>query len=331
MKRNLFIDVVKGIATLSVIFIHTVFWSGERYVPSEIRSLSLLIDVPIFFFLSGFTSSGNIERNIHRLLKLQITYMVFITLIYFYCNFYNKDLNWIILLNWYLHDYSFSGPLEVVMGSMWYLKIYFITSFFGTIVLKYCSQKQISILIGIFIICLFYFSFHFYPQGNTGYILTYLSFFLIAHQLKNINLKPLYAILCFLLLLFIYYLLYLYFGNKATLLIRYQKFPPNIIYFVYSSFSLLIIVFLKGRIKFSKNNFLSYIGQNAIFYYFAQGIICSKIYALVKLWENFIDWPILLLLIFSINVILATIMAYILKKIDYLGWKFLYFIKNKTM
>lgn len=73
--------------------------------------------------------------------------MMFITLIYFYCNFYTKDLNWITLHNWYLHDYSFSDLLEVVMGSMWYLKIYFITSFLGVIVLKYCSQKQISILI----------------------------------------------------------------------------------------------------------------------------------------------------------------------------------------
>lgn len=41
MKRNLLIDLIKGIATLSIIFIHTVFWSGERYVPSEIRNLSL--------------------------------------------------------------------------------------------------------------------------------------------------------------------------------------------------------------------------------------------------------------------------------------------------
>lgn len=56
MKRDLYIDFAKGFATLAIIFIHTVFWSGQFYVPTELRVLSLLIDVPLFFALSGLTS-----------------------------------------------------------------------------------------------------------------------------------------------------------------------------------------------------------------------------------------------------------------------------------
>ena len=48
-NRNYYIDNIRGLATISVVFIHTVFWSGSSYVPEYMRNLSLLIDVPIVF------------------------------------------------------------------------------------------------------------------------------------------------------------------------------------------------------------------------------------------------------------------------------------------
>ena len=76
MKRDLYIDYAKGLATLSIVFIHTVFWSGQFYVSNEMRIFSLLFDVPIFFALSGLTSSGNIDKTFRRLVKLQITFLM---------------------------------------------------------------------------------------------------------------------------------------------------------------------------------------------------------------------------------------------------------------
>ena len=83
MKRDLYIDFAKGFATLAIIFIHTVFWSGQFYVPGEVRVLSLLIDVPLFYALSGLTSGSNVEKTLYRLLKLQITFMIFVTFLFF--------------------------------------------------------------------------------------------------------------------------------------------------------------------------------------------------------------------------------------------------------
>ena len=83
MKRDLYIDYAKGLATLSIIFIHTAFWSGQFYIKTEFRVLSLLFDVPLFYALSGLTSGGNIEKTFYRLLKLQITYMIFVTVLFF--------------------------------------------------------------------------------------------------------------------------------------------------------------------------------------------------------------------------------------------------------
>lgn len=64
MQRDLYIDFAKGLATLSVIFIHTAFWSGQFYVTTEVRVFSLLFDVVLFYALSGITSGGNLEKNI---------------------------------------------------------------------------------------------------------------------------------------------------------------------------------------------------------------------------------------------------------------------------
>ena len=83
MKRDLYIDFAKGLATLSIVFIHTAFWSGQLYLPSEVRTLSLLIDVPVFFALSGLTSGNNVEKTLYRLLKLQVTYMIFVSFLFF--------------------------------------------------------------------------------------------------------------------------------------------------------------------------------------------------------------------------------------------------------
>lgn len=84
MKRDLYIDFAKGLATLSIIFIHTAFWSGQFYIPAEVRVFSLVFDVALFYALSGITSGSNIEKTLYRLLKLQITYMIFVTLLFFY-------------------------------------------------------------------------------------------------------------------------------------------------------------------------------------------------------------------------------------------------------
>ena len=52
--RDQSLDFLRGLAALSIIFIHTAFWSGEAYVPQAVEALSLILDVPFFFFLSGW-------------------------------------------------------------------------------------------------------------------------------------------------------------------------------------------------------------------------------------------------------------------------------------
>lgn len=360
MKRDLYIDFAKGFATLSIIFIHTVYWSGQFYVPTELRILSLLIDVPLFYALSGLTSGNNIEKTLYRLLKLQITFMIFVTFLFFLDylfkvfglnvfgldwmkNFYStfgtkyvpKNISnipqWQNLGNWYLHQYTNADTFPVVMGSFWYLKVYFILTVFGVLILRFFS-KHISWFIAVCFGLTFIFNAfpQFYPSGQVGYVAFYLGLFLAAHQLKGKKIPTKWVPIIYGVLVLIFIFLFWNYGKELFLKMNKAKFPPKLLYIFWSGFSLLTLFVLYNRVKITKNNFLTYIGKNAIFYYFAQGISSSMVYFLVVPLKDELPWGILVIVIIAINILLAVIIAEGLKKIDSVSWKFLEFLRKKT-
>ena len=85
-----------------------------------------------------------------------------------------------------------------------------------------------------------------------------------------------------------------------------------------------------NRLKITKDNFINYIGKNAIFYYFAQGMSSSVVYFLVAALKESVNTWVLMVLIYVLNVALAIVFAEILKKIDDYGWKVLEFLRKKT-
>jgi fucose 4-O-acetylase-like acetyltransferase len=360
MNRDLYIDFAKGLATLSIIFIHTAFWSGQFYIIPEIRVFSLVFDVALFYALSGITSGSNIEKTFYRLLKLQITYMLFVTLLFFldyffkvfglaffslewmqhfYSTFGSKyaaiDISvqpqWQNLGNWYLHQYTNADTFPVVMGSFWYLKVYFILSVFGVLILKF-FPKHINWFIGICIALTFIFNIfpEYYPSGQVGYVAFYMTVFLIAHQMKGKKIPTklipvLYGVVALALIL-----MFSYYGNDVFYKINKNKFPPTTIYIIWTLFSLTTLFVLYNRLKISKESFITHIGKNAIFFYFAQGISSSLVYFLVVPLKENMPWWILMILIYIVNVILAFIIAAGLKKFDSFGWKTLKFLRKKT-
>lgn len=360
MKRDLYIDFAKGIATLSIIFIHTVFWSGQFYVPTELRVLSLLFDVPLFFALSGITSGRDVEKTFYRLLKLQITYMIFVTFLFladylfkivglhafgldwmkdFYSTFGSKYTpnniseypQWQNLGNWYLHSYTNADTFPVVMGSFWYLKVYFILTVLGVLILRFFSGHTywfVGLCFGLTI--LFNVFPHYYPTGQVGYVSFYLGLFLLANQLKGKTITNGWAAALFGLVGISLLMMFYAYGKDIFFLLNKQKFPPKIPYIVWSSFSLIILFTLYNRLKITKDNFINYIGKNAIFYYFAQGVSSSLVYFIVTPLKDGMHWGLLLVFIYITNIILAIFIAEILKKIDHLGWNILEYLRKKT-
>lgn len=358
MKRDLYIDFAKGLATLSIIFIHTAFWSGQFYVPTEIRVLSLVFDVPLFYALSGITSGSNLEKTFYRLLKLQITYMIFVTLLffadylfkvvglYFYSleslqHFYSifgskyvplsisAEPQWQNLGNWYLHSYTNADTFPVVMGSFWYLKVYFILAVFGVLILKF-FPRHILWFVGLcFGLTLIFNLFpQYYPGGQVGYVAFYLGLFLVAHLLRGRRLSgkmiaPLYGIF-FIILLILWWMN----GGDLFLKMNKAKFPPKLLYIFWCSFSIITLFAFYNRLKISKNNWVTYIGKNAIFFYFAQGISSSLMYFLVVPLKDVLPWFVLMIFIFIVNVMMAFVLAEMLKAVDRKGWLVLEFLRR---
>jgi hypothetical protein len=360
MNRDLYIDFAKGMATLSIIFIHTAFWSGQFYISTEVRVFSLVFDVALFYALSGITSGSNIEKTFYRLLKLQITYMIFVTFLFFLDyffkvfgltffsmewlqNFYStfgskyvatsvSDIpQWQNLGNWYLHQYTNADTFPVVMGSFWYLKVYFILAVFGVLILRF-FPKHVNWFIGLCLALTLIFNVfpEFYPGGQVGYVAFYLAIFLTANRMRGKKIPKkvipvLYAVVAAALIW-----MFWYYGNEIFYKINKNKFPPKIPYIIWSLFSLTTLFVLYNRLKVTKENFVTHIGKNAIFFYFAQGISSSLVYFIVAALQENMPWWLLMILIYIINVILAFIIAAGLKKVDDTGWKVLEFLRKKT-
>ncbi|CAA7196430.1 acyltransferase family protein [Chryseobacterium potabilaquae] len=360
MNRDLYIDFSKGLATLSIIFIHTAFWSGQFYIPAEIRVFSLVFDVAIFYALSGITSGNNIEKTFYRLLKLQITYMIFVTGLFFldyffkvfgllffslddlknfYATFGSKYIvsdislepRWQNLGNWYLHQYTPVDTFPVVMGSFWYLKVYFILTMFGVLILKFFPKhKNLFLIICITLTLLFNIFPTYYPTGQVGYITFYLSLFLIANKMKGkkipVNMIPILYGIVFIILTGMFW----YYGKEIFYKINNNKFPPKIPYIIWSLFSLVTLFVFYNRLKIKKENILTYIGKNAIFFYFAQGISSSLIYFIVVFFNEKMNWFLLMIEVYIINIFLAFIIAWSLQKFDKFGWMILTYLRKKT-
>ncbi|MGL6037497.1 acyltransferase family protein [Soonwooa sp.] len=360
MKRDLYIDFAKGFATLSVIFIHTVFWSGQFYVPTEVRVMSLFFDVILFYALSGITSGNNIEKTFYRLLKLQVTYMIFVTFLFvldylfkvfgltffsmdwlqsFYSTFGGKyvpqnisvEPQWQNLGNWYLHQYSNADTFPVVMGSFWYLKVYYILTVIGVLVLKF-FPKHINWFIGLCIALTLIFNLfpQYYPNGQVGYVAFYFAVFLIAHQMRGKKIPTKMIPVLYGLVAIALVCMFWYYGTEIFYKLNKNKFPPKLPYIIWTLFAVVTLFIGYNRLKISKKNFLTYIGNNAIFFYFSQGISSSLIYFIVVPFKEDFNWMLLLIPVYIINIVLAVIIAEGLKKVDAFAWKYLEILRKKT-
>ena len=138
-KRNPYLDFYRSIAVISIIFIHTVFHSGERYVPHIFQTLALLIDVPFFMYLTGWSAIYNSSLakaflRIFRIISQWIFFVIFVNgvlLIFNYRDFNNfQDLFKAFLFMAYPDTL-----LPSIAWSIWYMPVYFKVLVIGNLLL----------------------------------------------------------------------------------------------------------------------------------------------------------------------------------------------------
>ncbi len=298
-QRNYILDIVKGFAIINIVFIHTVWWSGQVYMQSDlIRQLSLFIDVPLFFFLSGWATSlheQSFKTTLKRFIKLCIPYAITIaTLTLALTVFYKRSISFQTIWGWLTLTFRESFELPVVMGSMWFLAPFIIISILTPVLMRIVNMRNLSAFFIIFLLLL-NFLFNSYETGigdivvlnliSIRVIVFYLLFYYLGIYTRDMTLNIKEFIYIIISLTFLLGLCLCYFNFKLDL--QANKFPPSALYLIASTYSVVATLYLKNfeekaSQKINKNNkilkFLQYSGKNAYNLYLYQGFGGSIIF-----------------------------------------------------
>ena len=317
-KRDNNIDLIRGIAVIWIIFIHTCFWSGEIYVPTWLKSLSLIIDVPLFIFISGmtFNFSKSLLKTLKGLCNIWFKYLIFLIIYYTFIFFFEKNL---FTLKNLIASLFFKFPntkvLPVVNGSFWFIFMYFIVSILSNIIICIYNKynRNLNNFKYILITSFLFYGISLYRQNflflNTE-ILMYNFIYLLGYYLYNYKIPKFRNYLFLMFINIIVLILLLFYNDLHFLDMQVAKSQFHINYLFYSFISIITITYLKDKIKLKKTP-LHWVGKNAISFYFCQGIGSSLIYYLykyIKNWHGIIKLPIM----FTTNLIITIILVLIL-------------------
>lgn len=303
-KRLKAIDFWKGITILFVLNIHTCFFSGSLYLPDWTRRISLLLDVPVFFFISGFLlqspeSKYVLSRGLRQFGRLIADYAVVAITVLVVTSalraLFGKqplpepELTIISILR-----FEPTGPLwstwHVFGASMWFLWVYLSLLPLGIVALSFPSPREETLMfVSLITFSVFLLIVECYPSAPSSllsffrYISFYLSLFLAGAAFKRIRDR-----------ISIRYLLLVWFClGILTFLVCYQtgtlpdlqaaKFPPSALYLLFSIHSVMMLSLLicleeeKGfpAIPHRFFSFVSWCGRYTFRIYLWQGVATS--------------------------------------------------------
>ena len=316
--RDNYIDFIKGLAVISIIFIHTVFFSGASYVPMYWRNLALLFDVSVFFLMTGcaltFTRASE-SLILHQIVKLSTVFTL--TIILFQTIFWNFNTQNIIDS---LFLKSATIPEFPVFGlSYWFVPAYVVSIIFASTIIKFFPR----IIIGVLLMCWLYYFLKFMniinidtyflgQQLNT--FLFYSCIILLGYRFYKQKINNTLFIIIFTIALGCH----LMFQNiLPNFYLQQFKFPVSYIYINASMISVSLIFLLKNYItKFIQRHpcpFLEYLGRNCIYFYLSQGISSSLLYKIVPFLK--LPFGLKLLCATVLNIIMAITIGFALNKI----------------
>lgn len=333
--RDRFIDLIKGIAVLNIVVIHTTFWSGESYVPNLVKSLSLMIDMPLFFFMSGWGAGmskemGDIIKVSKRLATGIFGKSIFCTAVLAIVTWLFGTpyiTSWQTLLSTCALVFRFNGN-EVLNGSYWFFAYYLRAVFLNQLaiaVLKpyaagrgYSEESILKFLLGVNI-TLFLMScasVYYLPVSlnSTDFLLSTMWLLGALAVKTRFEIRSIWALAGSVALAIACFFVTALLANADVMVVQSMKLPVTpdsmIPYFFFSLVTILGTLYLRTKKKLHDTmlaKVIAHVGKNAIFFFFAQGISSMYIY-------NFMSWPMpnwytKLLVMVSLNICIAVAVA----------------------
>lgn len=197
-----------------------------------------------------------------------------------------------------------NSTLPVVMSSMWFMPVYLTAVPIGCV----ATKKLISMDTPWGrVICLLITGLGLLYSYQTGYFfslnsvtLFYLFFYFLGIACRDVCIKRLKTVIIFFLAdVGVMKLIGVYFGWDISNM-QGMKFPPNIIYLLYSLLWICVVLWGKSKLwEISAENVFCKIGRSAILFYFCQGISSSLLSFIVP--KITMGWGIKLPIAFVIN------------------------------
>lgn len=292
--RNHYIDLLKGLAALNIVFIHTVFNSGFNYVPDWLRALSLAVDVPFFFFLSGWAAASmsaiSLQKTFMSLWRTYVQWVFFVVFTFVLMLIVAaatpvplgspQEFGASFLGNLVLHNPNTPLPFFGVMGGGWFLVVYFavipVLSFVIAVIRRH--TESVTPIAIVLLVCLIGFvrvqagaQFFFFDQ----YFLCYCVFFLIGYLQKDLLLRPWQSVV---LLGLAAAALWFTLTIRGAALIDMQslKFAPTLAWACFSLFAIVVAMsFKRWQFSVSARGPLNWVGRNALQFFFTNAVAAS--------------------------------------------------------
>ncbi|KPU43689.1 acyltransferase family protein [Oxobacter pfennigii] len=320
------------------------------YIPYDlIRDIALLIDIPLFIFLSGWSVSYKeykFSDIVKRIISNYIPYVIMIFFLIALLFLFDKvSVPRVTIYNWLTLKSFDSLGWHVVMGSMWFLPVYFVIYSITPIFQKLIKNNSLfifTIIILILMNAIFTFTsiniqnLNIYTNVTLRYFTFYILFFILGMYFsdKYIALKEFLIIILGLLFIFLLYL-----GYYGSFDVQSNKFPPSVFYLIISLFSIFISIYIKNfelpcENLYKKNvflKFLNYSGRNSLTIYLYQGFGGSVIYLLAsKLIQLKVSWYIIMVLCFIVNILVTYLLTIIFTPINKNVNRFIELIYSKN-
>lgn len=312
MQRDLYIDTIRGICVVSIIFIHTVFYSVASFTPDWIRNISLLMDVPLFFFLSGCTMAIYPKFDpLKQIFKLAILFFAAIVI----CRIIFLEINLKSLLAPLVLGGANVSQLQIIQYSYWFIPIYAVGILWAKIMTNYLRGWIINIcliLVPVFY-CYLYFSHKIFlsPKVLEGVSVQMFLFplwlILLGYKTYKCDIKLVWFGLSFIS----FAILLLIMLTHVDFYLQNYKFPISLPYIIASMISLGLVMGFKRTVK---NNIFAEIGQKAIYFYLSQGISSSVLCRAV--FEIFLPWALKLLFFFFLNCSMALLLGKLIFELE---------------